>query len=160
MNQELQDKKKQMLYELLTDKSYRPMKLREIASLLMVPKEGREELKLLLDMLLHEGRAELDEKGRFQASGANIMTGIYNGTSRGFGFVTVEGEKEDIFIPESECNSALDKDVVRIAVHSSGQNGRRREGTVLEVVERASDELVGTFQRGKSFGFVVPDNQK
>lgn len=159
MNQKEITEKKQMLYEVVKDENYQPMKLRELAGLLLVPKNEREELKQIMDMLIHEGKVSLDARGRYQAAGANIRTGIFCGTSRGFGFVVVEGENEDIFIPESETNGALDRDTVKIAI-SGEQTGKRREGVVLEVLERGSDELVGTFQQGKNFGFVIPDNQK
>lgn len=157
--EEKQESRKQMLSALIHDKGYHPMRFKELAGILMIPKEDRGELKLLLDSLIHDGEIMTDGRGRYRAANAFVKTGEYHGTSRGFGFVTVEGEKEDIFIPESETKGALNGDVVRIAVRDE-QSGKRREGAVLEIVERGTQELVGTFQRGKSFGFVVPDNQK
>ncbi len=154
------EENKQMLAALLKEKEYRPMKLKEMAAFLGVPKDERQELKLTLDELIHDGVADVDSKGRYIAADANIKTGLYHGTSRGFGFVTIEGEPEDIFIPESEVNGALDQDMVKIAVRDSSRAGKRREGAVLGIIERGTSELVGTFQRGKSFGFVITDNQK
>lgn len=157
-HKELEEKKK-MLCELLNHKKYYPMKLRELAGLLLVPKGEREELKEIMDMLIHEGKVSIDTKGCYQAAAANIRTGVFCATNRGFGFVALEGETEDIFIPESETNGALDQDFVKISIHE-GQTGKRREGEVLEILERGVEELVGTFQQGKNFGFVVPDNRK
>ena len=153
------EENKQMLAALLGEKEYRPMKLKEMAAFLGVPKDERLELKRSLDELIHEGKAALDTRGRYVAADANIKTGLYHGTSRGFGFVTVEGETEDIFIPEHEVNGALDQDTVKIAIREE-RTGKRREGAVIGIVERGTTELVGTFQKGKSFGFVVTDNQK
>lgn len=154
------EEKKQMLYELITDKNYRPMRFKELAVLLMVPKAERGELKEMLDELIHEGKLSVDTASRYRAADANRKTGVFHGTSRGFGFVTVDGEKDDFFIPESETKGALDGDTVRIYIQEERAPGKRREGRVLEIVERGTNEIVGTYQSGKSFGFVIPDNQK
>lgn len=71
----------------------------------------------------------------------------------------MEGEKEDIFIPESETNGAMHMDTVEISV-SPAVTGRRREGKVLHVLERGMKQVVCTYQLNKNFGFAVPDNPK
>ncbi len=152
--------KKQVLYELITDKSYRPMRFKELAVLLMVPKAEREELKQTLDALIHEGKITVDTMSRYRAADADKKTGLFHGTSRGFGFVSVEGEKEDYFIPEEETKGALNGDTVRILVQEEKSLGKRAQGRVLEIVEHGTKQIVGTYQKGKSFGFVIPDNQK
>ncbi len=152
--------KKQVLYELITDKNYRPMRFKELAVLLMVPKAEREELKQMLDALIHEGKITVDTMSRYRAADADKKTGIFHGTSRGFGFVSVEGEKEDYFIPGEETKGALDGDTVRILVQEERSLGKRAQGRVLEIIEHGTKQIVGTYQKGKSFGFVIPDNQK
>lgn len=152
--------KKQVLYELIMDKNYRPMRFKELAVLLMVPKAEREELKQTLDALIHEGKITVDTMSRYRAADADKKTGLFHGTSRGFGFVSVEGEKEDYFIPGEETKGALDGDTVRILVQEEKSLGKRAQGRVLEIVEHGTKQIVGTYQKGKSFGFVIPDNQK
>lgn len=161
MDKEILQSKKELLYEVITNKSYHPMKFKELAGLLQVPKEEREDLKIVLNALVADGRITVDASGKYKEQNANIKIGIFSGTSRGFGFVTLEGDEggEDIFIPERETNGALNKDRVQVCI-SEDQTGKRREGSIIAVLERNVNELVGTFQRGKSFGFVVPDNQK
>ena len=161
MDKEILQSKKELLYEVITNKSYHPMKFKELAGLLQVPKEKREDLKIVLNALVADGRITVDASGKYKEQNANIKIGIFSGTSRGFGFVTLEGDEggEDIFIPERETNGALNKDRVQVCI-SEDQTGKRREGSIIAVLERNVNELVGTFQRGKSFGFVVPDNQK
>lgn len=152
--------KKQVLYELITDKSYRPLRFKELAVLLMVPKALRGELKQTLDELIKEGKITVDSSSRYRAADANKKTGVFHGTSRGFGFVSVEGEKEDYFIPEFGTKGALDGDTVLIYVQEERVPGKRCEAKVLEITVRGTTQIVGTYQRGKSFGFVIPDNQK
>lgn len=162
MEKELLENKKQLLYDVITNKSYRPMKFRELAGLLQVPKNERDDLKLVLDALLSDGKIMMDGNARYKQMNGNIKVGIFSGTTRGFGFVTIEGEEDlgDVFIPESETKGALNKDKVQIIIQEEQQSGKRREGAVLAVIERNVSEIVGTFQRSKNFGFVVPDNQK
>ncbi len=152
--------KKQVLYELITDKSYRPLRFKELAVLLMVPKALRGELKQTLDELIKEGKITVDSSSCYRAADANKKTGVFHGTSRGFGFVSVEGEKEDYFIPEFGTKGALDGDTVLIYVQEERVPGKRCEAKVLEITVRGTTQIVGTYQRGKSFGFVIPDNQK
>lgn len=161
MDKESLQSKKELLYEVITNKSYHPMKFKELAGLLQVPKEERNDLKIVLDALLADGRISIDVNGKYKEQNSNIKTGIFSGTSRGFGFVTLDGDEggEDIFIPERETKGALNKDRVQVCI-SEDQTGKRREGTIVAILERNVNELVGTFQKGKSFGFVVPDNQK
>lgn len=162
MEKEILESKKQLLYDVITDKSYRPMKFRELAGLLQVPKNERDDLKLVLDALLSDGKIMMDGNARYKQMNGNIKVGIFSGTTRGFGFVTIEGEEDlgDVFIPESETKGALNKDKVQIIIQEEQQSGKRREGAVLAIIERNVSEIVGTFQRSKNFGFVVPDNQK
>ena len=75
----------------------------------------------------------------------------FTGHARGFGFVTVEGMEQDVFIPEDKTGSALNGDKVQIVIESEGRNGRRAEGTVLKVLEHANSQLVGYYQKNKNF---------
>ncbi len=152
------EERKVMLKEFFENSEYKPMRFRDIAALLQVPKESRHELKEVLDSLASQGKVILDDKGRYRIPGDNIRTGIFSGTQKGFGFVILEGETEDIFIPEFATKGAVHGDKVSIAIGE--RTGKRKEGTVVQILERGMKEVVGTFQKSKNFGFVVPDNQK
>ncbi len=88
-----------------------------------------------------------------------VKKGIFAGTTRGFGFCTIEGE-EDVFIPERDTKGAMHGDEIEIEITSGGTEGKRREGKVLKVTKRDTVYVVGTFEKSKSFGFVIPDNLK
>ena len=152
------EERKVMLKEFFENSEYKPMRFRDIAALLQVPKESRHELKEVLDSLASQGKVILDDKGRYRIPGDNIRTGIFSGTQKGFGFVILEGETEDIFIPEFATKGAVHGDKVSIAIGE--RTGKRKEGTVVQILERGMKEVVETFQKSKNFGFVVPDNQK
>jgi len=87
-----------------------------------------------------------------------IVEGTISITSKGFGFVTIEGESADVFIPESKTQQALNGDRVKIQILS--QNKKKAEGQVIEVIERERTQFVGTIQMHDKFAFLLPDNVK
>ncbi len=160
MDQKLLEERKKMICKLVNDELYVPMKFKELAVFLQAAKEEREELKEVLDTLVNEGKLTLTKKGKYCKPDESLRTGTFISNQKGFGFVEIEGEEEDIFIPESEVNGAFHLDTVQVKVETVFREGRRREGTVLKVIEHGITDVVGTFESGKSFGFVIPDNGK
>ena len=86
--------------------------------------------------------------------------GTFIGHPKGFGFVEIEGQDEDIFIPESDTGTAMHQDKVRIIIRDEKKEGKRQEGVVVKVLERGMPEIVGTYQLNRDFGFVISDNPK
>lgn len=156
---ELLEQRKAMLVSLMNEEAYVPMKLKELAILLNVPKEQREELKQVLNLLLAEGKISVSKKGKFGKAEAFALVGVFSGNARGFGFVAIEGQEEDVFIPADRTGGALHGDRVQIVIDSEGRGGRP-EGTVVRILEHANETLVGTYEKGKGYGFVIPDNQR
>lgn len=159
MEEELLNKRKKSIYDLLCDELYVPMKIKEIAILLQIPKEERADLKAVLDELIAEGKVELSKKGKYSKSEGNLLTGVFEGHQKGFGFVVVEGFDDDIFIPESATNGALHKDVVQVMLTPS-KGGKRQEGAIVKILTHGFNEVIGTYQKSKNYGFVIPDNLK
>ena len=158
MNQELFETRKKTIYELICDDLYVPMKIKELAILLNVPKEQRGELKEVLDALVAEGKVEVSSKGKYSKGETKVLTGTFTAHARGYGFVTIEGLEEDIFIAEDNTGGAIHEDVVQIALIPS--SGKRKEGKVLHIVEHGLKTVVGIFEKSKTFGFVRPDNPR
>ena len=159
MTGEQKKQKKEMLVELMSNDLYVPMKIKELAILLQVPKERRQELQEVLDELMLEGKIEVSAKGKYSLGKGKLLTGVFTAHARGFGFVTVEGMEDDIFIPEQEVHGALHQDVVQIVVKPV-QSGKRREGSVKQILTRGTTQLVGIYQQSKNYGFVIPDNDR
>ena len=159
MTEELLKQRKEMMLSLIQDPTYVPMKLKELAMLLNVPREQRDELKEVMDALVAEGKVGLSKRGKYGKPESFALVGIFTGNTKGFGFVTIEGQEQDIYIPADKTGDALHGDKVQI-VASAARAGRRPEGAVVRVLERANETLVGYFQKNKNFGFVIPDNQK
>ncbi len=67
-------------------------------------------------------------------------------TREGFIFVIVEGQEDDIFVKASKTRHALQGDLVRVAVtRQKGGDNRRREGEVVEILERSTRPFVGFY---------------
>lgn len=159
MEKEALEKRKKTIYSLICDGLYVPMKAKEMAMLLRIPKEQRPELEEVLDALVEEGKVEVSKRGKYSRAKNHYMTGVFESNPRGFGFLRVEGEEEDIFIPEEEINGAMHLDTVQVKI-LPGSRGKRKEGTVVKIIERGMTQVVGFYEQSKNFGFVVPDNQK
>lgn len=151
--------RKAMLTALFEDKAYVPMKVKELAVLLNVPKSQRGELQEVLDVLVAEGKAGVSKKGKYGKPETFSIQGIFSGHPRGFGFVTAEGREQDVFIPEDKTGGALHGDKVQIVVEQE-PSGKRAEGAVIRILEHANTTIIGYYQKSKNFGFVIPDNQK
>lgn len=155
------EKRKKIIYEFICDDIYVPMKLKELAVLLQVPKEQKNELKEIMDALVEEGKVCISKKGKYCKGEAKRLNGIYHAHPRGFGFVTVEGESEDIFIDEDDTGGAFQGDTVEISI-TGKPDGKRKEGKVVRIISRGTVKLVGLYrvQKNKNYGFVIPDNQR
>ena len=153
------ERRKKLMTDVLTNPAYRPMRLRELAALLDIPRPKRKELYQVMDELIKDGSVQRNSNGTYVRAKAAYIEGIFLGHPRGFGFVNVGEGEEDIFIPEEKTNLAMDRDRVQVAV-SENETGRRREGTVVKILERGCREIVGTYQKNNHYGFVLPDNPK
>ena len=160
MTEDLLKERKELLLKLFEEKSYVPMKLKELAVFLDIPKSGRDDLKEVLDGLLEEGKIGVSKKGKYGKARDFARVGMFTGHARGFGFVTVEGFEQDIFIPGEKTAGAMNGDKVQVAVEENHTKGRRPEGFIVQILERANKTVIGYYQKNKSYGFVLPDNQK
>lgn len=153
------EKGKEQVYDLICSEFYVPMKRKEIACLLQLPKERREDLQEILNALLVEGKIEVSSHGKYSKCENKCIIGTFSGTKNGYGFVTVDGMDDDIFISESKTNGAMNKDVVSVVLLTE-QKGKRKEGAIVKILTRGYKEVVGTFEKSKNFGFVRVDDSK
>ena len=81
-------------------------------------------------------------------------------TRSGMGYVIVDNNAIDIMVRPSDMGNALNGDIVRVKI--TRENGRtgKKEGKVVEVVERRQTEFIGHIQLSDKFAFFVPDTDK
>ena len=153
------EKRKKVIYDFICDDFYIPMKVKEIATVLQVSKEQRRDLQEVLDALVEEGKITLSKRGKYSKGQTKRITGTFQANIRGFGFVMVEGEDEDIFIPGENVNGAFQGDEVECII-TGAPGGKRKEGKIVRIVSHQVKKIVGLYEKSKSFGFVRPDNQR
>ncbi len=156
---EKERQRKKLICELVAEDMYVPMKEKELAAFMQVPREEKEEFRRILQALVAEGRLQVGAQGRYGKPDDNRLVGIYTGTARGFGFVEVVGWEDDLYIPEDKRGGAFHQDRVQVML-LPGRQGKRQEACVVQVLERGLKQVVGTWEQCENFGFVIPDNSR
>lgn len=142
----------------------RALNYKQIAKRLEITeKNDRATLAQTLNRMKGEGLLREVERGKYQLKHkpAPKLVGKIDITSTGTAYVTVDGWDEDIRISPRKVRQALPGDVVKVHVYAT-QGGKRVEGEVVEVIERARDTFVGTLTVNKKnrVAFMVPDNRQ
>lgn len=180
MKKQKLDRQKKLLYDVICAKEYRPMRGKEIAILLDVPKAKRTNMLAVLDQLVVEGKIKQNKKGQYvkcklpklgklealkeehrkKKVKQFLKQGRFISHHDGFGFVELEEEEaDDIFIPRDGVADAFHHDLVEVEVKPN-QTGKRMEGRIVRIVERDVTSIIGTYEDCGNFGFVVPDNTR
>lgn len=137
----------------------RPLKAKELARALEVDEADYAEFKDLLGQLVDDGILYRARSQRYALpQKINLVVGELSTIRSGAGFVAVEGGA-DLFVRASGLGSAVDGDTV-VARVERRRRGDRPEGTVIKVLARARETVVGVYHPAQSFGFVVPEDQK
>ncbi len=167
MKQDKFEERKKLVMELLGSDLYVPMKIKELAMFMQVPKADKQAFHEVIDALVKDGSVTVSGKGKLELPEASIK-GVFEAHAGGFGFVRAEGRDEDLFIPEDCVHDAMHKDIVECRIIHEARPGKRDEAEIIRIVERGTDYIVGTYRKGSrgrrgneaGFGFVIPDNEK
>ncbi len=161
MDNQIQQHIDQLLHY-MKDEAYKPLTVQELEGAL-----GVEDSSTFKDFV--KALVQMEEKGLVVRTRSNryglpekmnLIRGKLTGHAKGFAFVIPEEKgMDDIFIPPNEMNNALHGDTVLARV-SSESSGQRREGTIVRILERGIQTIVGTYTESKNFGFVIPDEKK
>ena len=139
--------------------SKKPLTLDEIAEEL-----GADFVKLepiLIDMEM-KGAVILTRKAKYGLPGyMNLLVGRVQRNQKGFAFLIPDNpEEEDVYIKGDDLDNALNNDRVVIRLYKQVVPGKRTEGKVIRILERANNKIVGTYEDGNGFGFVVADDSR
>ena len=161
MEKDIFKQRRQMLADMiLNNELYVPMKAKEIAMLLDIPKAKRSELIEVLDSLVADGTIGVSKKGKYMKPENVALGGTFESTSRGFGFVVIPDREDDIFVKANDTMNAFYHDKVKVVITTEKNDGKRAEGKIVAILEHEVKEVVGTFQKNRTYGFVIPDNAK
>jgi ribonuclease R len=159
---EIMLERRNKILEFIGHKEYIPMKANELWVILDVPVQDREVFETMLSDLVKEGKLLKTKKEKFMLpERLNMVSGIFKSNQKGFGFVILDdAEKEDIFISPENLNGAMHKDKVLCRITRIADKNHRAEGEIIQVLEKGINDIVGTYEEAKGFGFVVADDKK
>lgn len=163
---------KETVIKFMTESKKQTFSLEQIAEGLQLQKS--KDFKLLVQTVAQmerEGSVLFNAKGKIKLNKQeSFLEGTFRANERGFGFVTVEEDEDDIFIPKDFTNFAIEGDKVAIEIMKSGNplDSQAAEGKVIDILERKTTQLVGIFyayseadiQKSGLYGIVVPKDKK
>ena len=162
---------KQTLVSFMKEPAYSPMGLEELVAVFDIKPNEYNAFKKTLRIMEHEGLIMRTKKDRFiipedhnnsnEQVNENLIIGTLQAHAKGFGFLIPdeEGEK-DVFIPSNCMKGAINGDKIAVKITREDTNTRKREGEVVEIVERNTTIVVGVYEDSKSFGFVVSEDTR
>ncbi len=139
----------------------KPLRFEELAAELGVASDHElEALSRRLRAMERDGQLLRNRKGAYlPVSGGELVTGQVIAHPDGFGFLQPDEGGEDVFLNPREMRTVMHGDRVVARVVGVDRRGRK-EGSVVEVLERRNHEVVGRFHMEGGIGFVVPDNKR
>jgi ribonuclease R len=144
----------------LMEEEDRPVLIREVLRFLRLPKDQRQRVREVFRDLADEGKIVKIRGNRYGLPvKMNLVVGRVKCHPDGYGFVIPEREGEqDIFISPRNLKEAMHGDRVVARVESIRKKGK--EGSVIRILERGHQKVVGKFVRGKNYSYVIPEDER
>ena len=152
------NKKEEIILEFMKDPEYKPMKAKEIAIILRVPKKEYPKFQEAIAELEKEFKIGKNHKNKYKVIKEEYKEGNFRKNAKGFGFVNI-GEEDEIYISKENTNNALNGDIVLVEILEEKNKLKKAEGKIKKIIKHEKDTIVGTFQNNRNFGFVVPDDK-
>jgi ribonuclease R len=154
------DKDQERILQFLSSGEYPPFKLRELAKRMEIPEEKYGSFRRTVRKMQRDGLLVKVKRGRIALpEKSNLAVGRLVSSKTGYGFVVPEDKSEDVYIGAENMGYAFHGD--RVVIRILGRRrGPAREGTIIKVLHRAKQSLVGTYRKGKFSDYVEPDDQK
>lgn len=137
-----------------------PLKFDELSRQLAVSEEQMDPLNYRLRAMCRDGQLVQNRRGGYcLVNKADLIAGRVIGHADGFGFLRPDEPGEDLFLSPRQMRSLWHDDRAVVQVTGIDRRGRR-EGTLVEVIERAHQHVVGRIHVESGVGFLVPDNKR
>ncbi|HNJ93098.1 MAG TPA: ribonuclease R, partial [Nitrosomonas sp.] len=131
-----------------------------LCKLLNITAKETEFFNRRLTAMIREGQIIRNRKGDICVTNKlDLIKGIVQGHGDGFGFLIVDENGPDLYLSPREMQKVLNGD--RVIARKTGKDRRGRlEGEIVEVLERANNELVGRFHTKQGVSFVTAENKR
>ena len=138
--------------------NYRPVRPRELAQEMDIPEKEYRKFKNLVRDLVNEGELVRVRGGRIgPPSKMNLKVGKIQITSKGFGFLRPEDGSDEIYIRATDTKTSMNGDKVVVRIKPT-KTGKKSEGEVVKLLERARTTIVGTYHATKFYEYLEPDD--
>ena len=140
------EEREQKILDFMSDEDYVPMKAKEIAMIMRVPQNEYHEFLEVIGKLELELKIEKNRKNRYSLSKKTYYLGKYRKNAKGFGFVKIAEQEDEIYISKENSLNALNGDQVLIEIIEEGNKIKRAEGKIVKILKHEKDTVVGRFQ--------------
>ncbi len=153
---------KEKILSFMKEEAYKPMTFHELLKVFQVESSMKKELVRTLNELEDEGSIIFTRSERYGIpEKMNLIIGTLDGNQKGYAFLRPDNKDiKDLFISPVDMNGAMHGDRVIVRPMITTEEVKSPEGKVIRILERANEYVIGTFQKSKNFGFVVPDDKK
>lgn len=156
------EEKEKLILDFMAEESYIPMKAKEIATILCVPKTEYSIFNEVLKKLEEEYKIQKNRKSKYSLVDSNkYITGVFKANEKGFGFVKIKDIDDEIYISKKHTKNALNGDTVLIQILEAEKDSTHStEGRIVKILTRDKDTVVGVFVNSRNYGFVIPDDRR
>lgn len=153
---------KQTLLSFMKEEAYNPMEIPDLAKVFNINRQEYKAFKKVIKSMEKEGLLARDAYDRIGlANSMGLVPGKIQVHQKGFGFLIPDEEgRKDVFISKSGLKGAMNGDKVVAKIIREDQGGKKCEGEIVQIVERVNSEIIGKYEDNKSFGFVLPQDQR
>lgn len=153
---------KEKLLSFMREEAYKPLTFKELTEVFEVEGKMKKELLSALNELEDEGKIIFTRRERYGVpEKMNLVIGTLEGHQKGYAFLIPDDKNlKDIFISPMDMNGAMHGDRVIVRPMKVLEDVKSPEGKVIRIIQRANEYVIGTFQKSKHFGFVIPDDKR
>jgi len=150
----------EQILQFLSGEIEHPLKLRELAKRMNISDEEYGQFRRLIRSMLRDGLVVKIKRGKIgMPDKSSLVVGRLVSSKSGYGFVAPEDKSEDVYINAENMGNALHGDKVVARVYRR-KRGPTREGSITKILQRAKQNLVGTFHKTKFADYVEPDDRR
>ncbi len=153
---------KDEILELLDASEYKPMNDQDLLSYFELQGKDIGQFFTIMEDLEKSGLIVRTKKDRYVLPKTlDIVVGTLRMNRKGFGFVLPDSDDlGDVYISPDDLCGAMNNDKVAVKLSEPKGDNKSREGAITNIVSRNNHEIVGTFEKGNGFGFVIPDDRR
>lgn len=159
MSEQIKDK----IRDYFKENTEKPLSVQELEEVLAIESASNfKELIISLNELEETGELVRTRKNRYGLpEKMNLVRGRIQMHKKGFAFLIPDNEEQtDVYIHHSDLASAMNNDKVLVRLEKEDFDGNRPEGIVIRILERSTNQVVGTYEDNRSFGFVIADDKR